>query len=248
MNQSSIEQIKQIGICVHSFEGGALCFLEACRHGQALLGAHMHPIIHVSAIPMALSMPHWDTNNFQEVGKYLKLGVEKVAQAGADFFICPDNTAHLVLEKMMADLPIPGLHIADVVCEEITQNGWQKVALLGTHWTMSGEVYTRALRQRGLTKMIPSERSRNFIHNAIFKELCQGIFNIETTNIFIEAITTLKHLGADCVILGCTEIPLIITPENSPLPILDSTRLLSAYAVRKAISSSQLEKNWINPV
>lgn len=240
---------RRIGICAHSYEGGALCFLTACREGALLLGPHMHPNIILSAVPMGLSMHSWETGNHDDVAKYLKRGVDQVAKSGADFFICPDNTAHTVLEKIIGDLPIPGLHIADVVCQEIIQNGWKKIALLGTKWTMTGPVYTNALKSRDLMKMIPNEFFRSKINKAIFEELCQGIFKKETIKLFQDSIESLKQEGAECVILGCTEIPLIISAENSPLPVIDSTRVLAKYSVKIALSGEKLpDSGWIKPV
>ncbi len=237
---------KTIGICAHSYEGGALCFLSACREGVSQMGAHMHPPIIMSAVPMGLSMPAWEAYDLDGVGVFLKEGVDQLAKAGADFFICPDNTAHLVLERIIDQLPLPGLHIADVVCHAIAGKGWKRVGLLGTNWTMTGSVYEDALAVRGLQKMIPDEETRNFIHNAIFDELCMSKFNPATVEGFIRSIETLKNEGAECVILGCTEIPLIINPKNSPLPTLDSTRLLAQYAVNVALSGKSIPTGgWI---
>src|ERR1044071_4264275 len=124
--------MKTIGIAAHSAEGAALCYLTACREGGMKLGPHMHPPIVMSSVPMALSMPGWENEDHEHVAKYLSQGVEMVADAGADFYVCPDNTAHIVLEKIASDLPLPGLHIADVVCHELTQHGSKNVGLLGT--------------------------------------------------------------------------------------------------------------------
>ena len=235
------KQMKTLGIVAHSAEGAALCFLTACREGGLQLGPHMHPTIVMSAVPMALSMPGWETGNHELVAKFLSQGVRMVADAGAEFYVCPDNTAHIVLEQIAADLPIPGLHIAEVVCREIVTHGWKRVGLLGTKWTMTGPVYARALKQRGLECMIPDEPVREQLNAAIFEELCQAIFNEDTTQSFVNAIEDLKSRGADCVILGCTEIPLIVNAANSPLPILDSTRLLAKYAVKEATSDRPIE-------
>ena len=239
--------MKTIGIVAHSAEGAALCFLTACREGGVRLGPHMHPNIVMSAVPMAPSMQGWETGNHKDVAKFLTQGVELVAKAGADFYVCPDNTAHIVLETIAADLPLPGLHIAEVVCREITANGWKRVGLLGTKWTMTGPVYARALEQRGLERLTPDEPVREQLNTAIFDELCQSIFNAETTQLFVDAIEDLKARGAECVILGCTEIPLIVTEANSPLPVLDSTRLLAKYAVNEAISDRPIEMSsgWV---
>lgn len=229
--------MKRIGIVAHSAEGGALCFITACREGQKLLGPHMHPEIVVSAIPMGLSMRGWESGDHQAVSQFLRRGVEQVAAAGADFFVCPDNTAHIVLEQIAGALPIPGLHIADVVALEMKACGWRMAGLLGTKWTMTGPVYPRALQQQRLTSRCPNATSQEQINRAIFDELCQGVFLPSTTEMFIDAIRDLRADGADCVILGCTEIPLIISPRNSPLPVLDSTGLLATYAVREAMSA-----------
>ena len=239
--------MKTIGIVAHSAEGGALCFLTACREGAPHLGPHMHPPIVLSALPMGLSMPGWQAEDHRAVGRFLAQGVKQVADAGADFYVCPDNTAHIVLEQIAAELPLPGLHIAEVVCHEIARHGWKRVGLLGTKWTMTGPVYARALEQRGLERLIPDEDVRQRLNAAIFDELCQGVFTATTTDVFIDAIETLKARGVECVILGCTEIPLIITEANSPLPVLDSTRLLAKAAVREALNERpiSLAAGWL---
>jgi aspartate racemase len=239
-------EAKTIGIVAHSAEGGALCFITACREGAKLMGEHMHPEIVLSAVPMALSMPGYLNDDHDIVAEQLAKGVRQVADAGADFYICPDNTAHIVLEKIAHGLPIPGLHIADVVCDSIKRNGWQRVGLLGTKYTMTGPVYERSLGRLGLERLIPDEPTRENLNAAIFDELCNGVFRESTTRIFVEAISELKARGAECVILGCTEIPLIINAENSPLPVLDSTRLLAEYAVRTAIAGRETnEAGWL---
>jgi len=197
---------------------------------------------------MALSLPGYESGDHKIVAKVLSEGIELVAKAGADFFVCPDNTAHIVLEPIAAELPIPGLHIAEVVCKEITSRGWKRVGLLGTKYTMTGPVYKRALEQRGLERLVPDEHVREQLNTAIFDELCQSIFNAETTQRFVDAIEDLKTRGAECVILGCTEIPLIVTETNSPLPVLDSTRLLAKYAVNEATSDRPIEikSGWLS--
>jgi aspartate racemase len=220
--------------------------LSAAREGQKLLGAHMHPTIVASAVPMGLSMPGWEAGDHVAVAKWLRLGVELVAKAGADFFICPANTAHIVLEQIADSLPIPGLHIADVVCHEMTAAGRRAGALLGTRWTMNSPVYANALRRQALDLVVPSLDDQAEINRAIFDELCQGNFPSATTDRFVRVIRDLKDAGADCAILGCTEISLIISEQNSPLPVLDSTRLLAAYAVREAIDPSPIPPSgWI---
>jgi aspartate racemase len=239
--------MKTLGIASHSFEGGALCFLTACREGAVHLGPDMHPRIVLSAVPFGLSRPGWENGDHAAVAAFLAEGVRQVADAGADFYICPANTAHIVLEQIAGDLPIPGLHITDVVCHEIMTHGWKRVGLLGTSLTMTGRVYANALRERGLDRLIPDQPMRQRLNAAIFDELIQGILTAETTALFVRAIADLQAEGAECVILGCTEIPLIISDANSPLPTLDSTRLLAAYAVREAVSERAIDRRngWL---
>ena len=239
--------MKTIGIVAHSAEGAALCFLTACHEGSAQLGQHMHPTIIMSAVPLALSMPALEANDHLGAGKFLADGVKLVADGGADFFVCPDNTAHIALEQIVDDLPLPGLHIAEVVCSEISKQGWKNVGLLGTRWTMTGPVYAAALQRRGMERLIPDEQTREILNTAIFEELCNGIFNQSTTDHFLRAIEDLKSRGAECVILGCTEIPLIVNPENSSLPTVDSTRLLAKYAVREALNDQPIttKTGWL---
>ena len=112
---------------------------------------------------------------------------------------------------------------------------------------MTGPVYETALKKRGYEKLIPGEPTRERLNAAIFDELCNGIFNTGTTDLFLNAIEDLKSRGAECVILGCTEIPLIVTPANSTLPTFDSTRLLAKYAVREAVSERRisLKSGWL---
>ena len=208
----------------------------------------MHPNIVMSAIPMALCMAGWEAGDHSAVGKFLAEGVQQVADGGADFFVCPDNTAHIALEKIAGDLPLPGLHIAEVVCSEISKQGWKQIGLLGTRYTMTGPVYRSALEKRDCELLVPDEPTRERLNAAIFDELCMGIFNTSTTEYFLQSIEDLKSRGAECVILGCTEIPLIVTPENSALPTFDSTRLLAKYAVLEAISDRPLTKTGWLPI
>jgi aspartate racemase len=239
--------VKTLGIVAHSAEGAGLCFVTACRYGGEKMGEFNHPDIVMSAIPMSASIPGWMSNDFDEVGRHLAKGVQMVADAGADFWICPDNTAHLVFEGIADDLPIPGLHIADVVCGEIVRNGWKKVGLLGTKWTMNGSVYERALGERGLERLIPDEAGRQRVDDAIFDELCLGVISKEVIGMFEREALGLRDRGADCVIAGCTEIPLVLTNENSPIPVVDSTRLLARRAVDLCLDEREMaiKDGWV---
>ncbi|MBK8100685.1 MAG: amino acid racemase [Planctomycetes bacterium] len=235
-----------IGILAHSSEGASLCFRTICHAGSELLGEHMHPPIVLSAIPMGLSMPGWRANDLAQVEPQLLEGAHRLARAGADFFVCPDNTAHLALERCIDRLPLPGLHIAEVIGSEIRRRGFSRVGLLGTRWTMAGEVYRRALAAAAVERLVPEPDEQEVLHGLIFAELCNGRFGPAVTAPFLRAIERLRARGAEAVILGCTEIPIIVDDANSALPTLDTTRLLARYAARLAVSGAELPANgWV---
>lgn len=227
--------MKHIGILAHSAEGAALCFLAACHQGEEFLGAHSHPDITMAIIPMAASMPHWEKNEFTAVRKILAETVARLAAGGADFFVCPDNTAHLALECDGPDLALPGLHIADIVAETARKRGLMRVGLLGTKWTMEGSVYPNAFARAGLDFRIPPLPARETINRIIFEELVRGRFADISRQRVVAMIEGLKREHCNGVALSCTEIPLLITEKVSPLPTLDSTRLLANAAVSVAL-------------
>ena len=226
-----------IGILQYSLEGAILCYREAAFEAMRRLGEHRHPLITMAGLSMADTIADWDGKNYAALRAGTAQVVDRLARAGADFFVMPDNTAHIALERVAHTLPIPGLHIADVVCTEIKAMGCSNAGLLGTRWMMTGPVYAAALQRHGIGRLVPNEKRREQLNRAIFDELCQAKFLPRTTDMFVDAINELKADGADCVILGCTEIPLIITDANSPLPTLDSTRLLARAALQRAVAA-----------
>jgi aspartate racemase len=227
--------MKHIGILAHSFEGATLCFHEACSEGVRKLGAHLHPEITLTAQAMHHMMDAWARSDWPLLRSMFMHDGSKLAAAGADFFICPDNTAHIALEAEGEPFAIPGLHIAEVVADQALREGRRKVGILGTEWTMTGSVYPGALARRGIAWEVPGEEDRAVVHRVIFEELCAGVFTGESRAAYVEIIERLAAAGCDTVALVCTEIPLLISAEASPLPVLDSTRLLAHAAVEVAI-------------
>ena len=227
--------MKHIGILAHSFEGATLCYRTACLEGVRRLGAHLHPEITMTGIAMHFMMDAYEAGDHANVRKMFGEDISKLAAAGADFFICPDNTAHIALETPGEAFAIPCLHIAEVVAEQARQEGRRKVGILGTNWTMTGPVYPGALGRRRIDCEIPDEDDRKIIHDVIFEELTLGTFKDSSRDAYVRIIEKLASEGCDAVALVCTEIPLLISAEVSPLPILDSTRLLAAAAVEVAI-------------
>ena len=160
---------------------------------------------------------------------------EKLARAGADFLICPDNTIHQAFDLVEHRSPRPWLHIAKEVANEAVRRGYKRLGILGTRYLMEGPVSPEKLRAAGLEFRTPDSPVRAEINRIIFDELVNAQFLPTSPAYFTEAIRGLKAEGCDAVVLGCTEIPLIVTTQSSPLPTLDSTRLLASSAVKKAI-------------
>ena len=225
-----------IGILAHSGDGAALCFLEMIRAAARQLGAHEHPEITLSIQPMGPALACYERNDLAGVRRRLARTADRLAAAGCDFFVCPDNTAHIALELDGEPLPLPGLHIAEIVAARARADGRHRVALLGTKWTMEGPVYPAACARHGLELRTPDAAERKVIDDVIFSELTQGVLTDRSRADYVRIIDRLKQDGCDAVALSCTEIPLLVTPADSPLPTLDSTRLLAHEAVDAAIA------------
>ena len=227
--------MRHIGILAHSADGAALCFLEMVREAGRRLGPHQHPEITLSIWPMGPLLELYQRNDLSAVAAHLAGTAQRLADAGCDFFVCPDNTAHMALERCREPLPLPGLHIAEIVAQRAKAEGSTCVGLLGTKWTMEGPVYPAAFARHGLAMRTPAPADRALVDEVIFSELTQGRLVEASRAEYVRIIDGLKREGCDAVALSCTEIPLLITPEVSPLPPLDSTRLLAREAVATAL-------------
>ena len=226
---------KHIGIVGCSIPGSALCYSELCEHAGRAMGQYSHPQVTLSTIPMARYMPHFEPLNKSEVAKLLVESTRIVAKAGAEFAICPDNTCHLAYDEVMREAPIPWLHIARVTVEEAKRRGFSKLGVLGTRFTMSMGLYERAVQGTGITALVPPAEDQKIVDDIIFNELVHDVIADESRRKYVEIIAKLQSQGCDAVVLGCTEIPLLISEKDSPLPTLDSTRLLARAAVDKAL-------------
>jgi aspartate racemase len=232
--------MKHIGILAHSAEGATLCYRETWIEGVRRLGAHRHPEITLTGVAMADALDDWERGDLAALRSLFVSDMEKLAAAGADFFVCPDNTAHIALEARGEPFPIPCLHIAEVVADRAQQDARCKVAILGTKWTMMGPVYRGAFGRRAIGWAVPDDDDRRIVDDIIFGELCFGVFTDESRDAYIRIIGKLADQGCDAVALVCTEIPLLVAAEVSPLPILDSTRLLARAAVAVAIGETPM--------
>ena len=227
--------MKHIGILAHSYEGASLCYRAVCLVGIDRLGPHFHPEITLTGVAMHHMMDAYGRDDHAATRAMFQHDIRKLAAAGADFFVLPDNTAHIALELPGERFALPCLHIGEVVAARAEREGYRKVGILGTRWTMTGPVYPGALGRRGIAWEIPDEDDRDLINRVIFDELCLGTFSDESRAAYVAIIDKLAARGCDSVALVCTEIPLLITPEVSPLPPLDSTRLLAEAAVEVAL-------------
>jgi len=202
------------------------------------MGEHNHPEITMNSVPLGEHMRYIRANDWEALAEVLAASAQKLAQAGADFAICPDNTYHQAFEYLIPQSPIPWLHIAGAVAEEANRLGYVRLGILGTKYLMEGSVYPEALEEFRIESEIPDEPDRERINEIIFKELVNGVFP-ETSRLYFNEVTgRFKTHGCDAVVLGCTEIPLIVRPDDTPLPTLDSTRLLARAALRRALQES----------
>ncbi len=226
-----------IGIVAGSAEGAALCYRTIVHEGAERFGLYAHPHVTMDSISFSEYMACVDRNDWAGVGELLLQSANTLAKGGADFLICPDNTFHQGLPFIESRSPRPWLHIAAVVAGEAVRRGFHRIGLLGTRWLVSSEVYPEQLTARGLDYLRPNPAERDEINRIIMQELVCGVFSPGAIAYHQKVMARMKAEGCDAVVLGCTEIPLIMNDANSPLPTLDSTRLLARAAVLRATSA-----------
>lgn len=226
---------KHIGIVGCSAEGAALCYRTICAEASGVMGEHRHPEISIHTYNLADYMIPIKASDWRSVADLMLSSVNKLASIGAEFAICPDNTIHESFNYVTEKSPIPWLHIAQEVVKSAIKNNFKCLGITGTKYLMTGPVYPDAAKEFGISYFIPEEQDREKIDNIIFKQLVNGIFTEESRLYFNEVFQKLKDKGCDAVVLGCTEIPLIVDPDDCPLPVLDSTRLLAKAALLEAL-------------
>ncbi|HEY3171195.1 MAG TPA: amino acid racemase [Thermoanaerobaculia bacterium] len=230
--------MKHIGIVACSAEGAALCYQTICREALAIVGKNDHPRITLDSIPLARWMPAFDAGDYAGVARVMLESARLLASAGADFAICPDNSVHLAWDHVQAETPIPWLHIARVVGEEARRLGFRRVGVLGTRFTMGdgAPVYRDILGALEIETIVPDPADAETVDRIIFAELVDGVFTDASREMYNRVIARLADRDCDAVALACTEIPLLVRPEDAPLPTLDSTRLLAKAALREALT------------
>lgn len=226
---------QHIGIVACSAEGAALCYRTLCAEGAQYLGrAHAHPEVSMHTQSFADYVQRLDHGDWPGVAALMLVSARKLARIGADFLICPDNTIHAALPLIEKESPRPWLHIAEVVAWQAEARGFHKLAITGTRWLTDSEVYPEKLAAHGIEALRPSMQERAEIQRIIMEELVRGVLKPQAVKFFQQVISRMRNQGCDAVVLGCTEIPLILNDGNSPLPTLDSTRLLARAALQRA--------------
>jgi len=229
---------KHIGIIAVSSEGAALCYRTICQEAPAIIGKFAHPEVTMHTHSLSLYMNYIEKDDWDSVASLMASSAKKLASAGADFAICPDNTVHRAFEKASNQSPISLISITETVAKQCQLKGYKKVGVLGTKYTMQGPVYRDALSKLKIEMIVPDEKDQENINSIIFNELVAGKITEPSNKTMIKVIQKLKDSGCDAVILGCTEIPLVVNSRNSPLPVIDSTRLLARKALKHSIEKS----------
>ncbi|WP_444912876.1 aspartate/glutamate racemase family protein [Microbulbifer sp. PAAF003] len=230
---------KHIGIVGCSAEGAALCYRTICTESPKILGEYAHPEISMHTHSLADYVGRLNNSDLLGVGDLMLSSAKKLKAQGADFLICPDNTIHQAFVYVKESSPLPWLHIAEVVAESAKSRGYQKLGILGTKWLVESDVYPKKIEGQNLGWLRPTNEQVHNIDRLIMEELVCGVSAPDSVTYFQEVIQSLKANGCDAVILGCTEIPLIISDSNSPLPTLNSNHLLAEAAIRLAIGRAE---------
>jgi len=229
---------KHVGIVGCSAEGAALCYRTICLEAESLMGKHAHPEVTMHTIALAEYMKLIDAGaSWESIGELMLRSAHALKRAGADFLICPDNTIHQAMPFVISRSPLPWLHIAEEVGKEARRRGFKKLGLTGTKFLVRGPVYPEKLDQLGIGYLRPTEAQQERINTIIFDELVRGQQTAEALAYFQQVVEQFKLQGCDAVVLGCTEIPLLISDRESSLPTIDSTRTLARAALRYALES-----------
>lgn len=223
-----------LGIVGGSAEGAALCYRTICQEGAGHFGAHGNPEVSMHTPSLAGYVACLERGDLVGVGELMLDSARKLTRIGAQLLICPDNTFHQAYDWVTERIDTPWLHIADCVVEQARAGGHRLLGLLGTTWLVESDVYPTKLAGQGLDLVRPNADDRREVGRIIMEELVPGHVREPSIRFLLETIERLYQAGCDAVILGCTELPLVIDDGNACLPTLDSTRLLARAALRRA--------------
>lgn len=226
---------KHIGIVAVTAEGASLCYRAIVSESAKILGQNKHPEISLhnysfDEIAFIQSKKDWEG-----LSVLLASSVAKLAATGADFAIIPANSSHYAIELIREKSSIPVLSIVEITVEEARRRQFKKFAILGIGMTMTDGLYEKPLRDLGIEPVIPTKEQQEIVNKIIFENIIPGKTTSESTKKVVEVIQQLKDQGCDSTGMCCTELPIIITERNSPLPFIDTTRLLAQKAVEYSL-------------
>ena len=228
--------MKRIGLLGGmSAESTLLYYKTLIQLTKDRLGGLHGPDLLIRSVDFAPIADAQAEGDWSGLGKTLNKEARTLETAGADLLVLATNTMHKLASDMMQDVSIPLLHIADTTAAAITAAGHKRPALMATAFTMEQTFYTDRLKAQGLEPILPDAADRATIHRIIYDELCRGVINEDSRSMYVAIAERLKDRGADCLILGCTEVCLLLSDENSPLPAFDTTALHCQAALETAL-------------
>ncbi|WP_010091932.1 aspartate/glutamate racemase family protein [Burkholderia ubonensis] len=218
-----------------SWESSAEYYRMLNRYSKALHGGHRNAKSVMVTVDFAEIEALQRVHDWPALGAHMAAAARQLEAAGADLIVLTTNTMHRVHDSIEAAVALPFLHIADPTGKALLSAGLSRVGLLGTRYTMELPFYAERLREKfGLDVLVPDERERDDVHRIIYDELCHGVVDAGSRATYARIIEGLAKRGAQAVILGCTEITLLIGAEDSPLPVFDTTALHAQAAVEWA--------------
>lgn len=229
---------RHIGIVAVSPEGAALCYRQVCRLAAETLPPHVQPTVSLHGMPFGEYLDAIRRDDWRAVGQLLRDSAIRLAACGAEFCFTPDNAVQHAVQLAEVGCPIPWLKMTDVVGEQIARDGRKTVGVVGTKVVTCGSVYQTDLGMRGIKLVRPDDADTDLLEAMIFNELVHGRVMASTRRTMLDIVTRLADRGCEGVILGCSEAPLVITPEESPLPVYNASDIMSRQAVRHALAEA----------
>lgn len=225
---------RHIGVVGITWPGAILCVQAICEEGAAARGPDRYPEVTLHCFPGDDYISRISRGDWPAVADLMVQSATKLADAGADFAISPANTAHEVFETVADRSPIPWISIVEATADEAISRGFRRLGILGTRPLKERRFYRHAFQRRGLETVIPGESAYEEMHRRIVGELVRNVLTEESRAFFRDTALALQADGCDAVIMGCTEIPLVLRQEEVGVPLLDSTLILARAAVAEA--------------
>lgn len=234
LKESTIK-MPTIGVVGVTIPGAIDCIGKINKTASTYFKHHEHPNVVLHQLNFAPTHEAQNLGRWDIVENRLVESITALAKIGADFVIIPANTVHKVIDGVKKRSPLPILSILEIVADECERRALKKVGILGTRWTMQDHLYKNLLNSKNIAEVIPSAADQAIIQTAIFSELIPtGKATPETLQALLKIVANLKALGCDGIVLGCTELPLVLNDQNCGMPTLDSTNILAAGAVKKS--------------